>query len=102
MSSRGSEGADVLVVGAGPVGLAMACELRRHGVRCLIVGQEEGPTDHSRALGLQARMLEVVRALGLVEEVLAGRADARPGRPAGGRRIAPVHPDLRGLGTPYP
>lgn len=39
MSSIGNE-IDVLVVGAGPVGLAMSCELLRHGVRCRIIDRQ--------------------------------------------------------------
>jgi 2-polyprenyl-6-methoxyphenol hydroxylase-like FAD-dependent oxidoreductase len=39
----------VLVVGAGPVGLFMAAELNRHGVSCRIVDKNDGPTHASRA-----------------------------------------------------
>jgi 2-polyprenyl-6-methoxyphenol hydroxylase-like FAD-dependent oxidoreductase len=39
----------VLVVGAGPVGLFMAAELNRHGVSCRIVDKNDGPTHDSRA-----------------------------------------------------
>ena len=35
---------DVLVVGAGPTGLALAHELRRHGLRCRVIDQGEGPS----------------------------------------------------------
>jgi 2-polyprenyl-6-methoxyphenol hydroxylase-like FAD-dependent oxidoreductase len=38
---------DVLVVGAGPVGLSLAFELWRHGVSCRIIDQGAGPTDQS-------------------------------------------------------
>ena len=40
----------VLVIGAGPVGLTMACELIRHGVPCRIVDPKSGPTSESRVL----------------------------------------------------
>ena len=36
---------DVLVIGAGPVGLMLASELRRHGVACRVVERAAAPTD---------------------------------------------------------
>lgn len=68
---------DVLVVGAGPVGLAMACELLRHGVRCRIIDQAEAPAQTSRALGIQARTLEVFENMGVIDQVLAAGTKAR-------------------------
>jgi NADPH-dependent 2,4-dienoyl-CoA reductase/sulfur reductase-like enzyme len=43
--------ADVLVVGAGPVGLTLACELARHGVRCRIIDKLVTPLPYCRAIG---------------------------------------------------
>src|SRR4051812_33306835 len=71
MEAHPSEPPEILVVGAGPVGLTMACELARHGVRCRIVDSSPGPTDQSRALGIQARTLEVFEDVGIVDEILA-------------------------------
>jgi 2-polyprenyl-6-methoxyphenol hydroxylase-like FAD-dependent oxidoreductase len=64
---------DVLVVGAGPVGLSMACELRRQGVECVLVDDDDGPTPvrESRALGIQARTLEVFHRLGVADAMVA-------------------------------
>jgi 2-polyprenyl-6-methoxyphenol hydroxylase-like FAD-dependent oxidoreductase len=82
---------NVLVIGAGPVGLAMAIELYRHGVECVLIDNGEGPTplNESRALGIQARTQEVFRQLGVVDQVLA---EGRPMHGAGiyshGKRIA--------------
>ena len=61
---------DVLVVGAGPVGLTAAAELRRHGVRCRIVDTLPAPQHHAKAVGVQPRTLEVWDAMGLVREAL--------------------------------
>lgn len=63
--------AQVLVIGAGPSGLTMAAELARHGISCRIVDKGEGPTPLSKATGMQARTLEVLRDMGVVDEILA-------------------------------
>ena len=58
---------DVLVVGAGPTGLTLACQLVRFGVRVRIIDKQGDRTRESRALAVQARSLEVLQALGLGE-----------------------------------
>src|SRR5262245_51956882 len=58
----------VLVVGAGPVGLFMAAELNRHGVSCRIVDKNDGPTHDSRAASIQARTLEILESVSLADE----------------------------------
>ena len=63
--------ATVLVDGAGPVGLTMACELARHGVACRIFDKEPEASPQSRALAIFPRTLEVFHTLGILEEVLA-------------------------------
>ncbi len=60
----------VLVVGAGPVGLFMAAELNRHGVSCRIVDKNDGPTDETRAATIQARTLEILESVGLADELV--------------------------------
>ncbi|MCX5280342.1 MULTISPECIES: FAD-dependent monooxygenase [unclassified Streptomyces] len=61
---------DVLVVGAGPVGLTAAAELRRHGVDCRIVDRLAAPDPYAKAIGIVPRTLEVWEAMGLVHRVL--------------------------------
>src|SRR5918997_953529 len=61
---------DVLVVGAGPVGLATAVELRRRGIACRIVDKQETFPVTSRANGLQARTLEVFDDMGAARRIL--------------------------------
>jgi 2-polyprenyl-6-methoxyphenol hydroxylase-like FAD-dependent oxidoreductase len=56
----------VLVVGAGPVGLTTACQLARLGVRVRVVEALERPTTESRAVGVHARSLEMLAALGVL------------------------------------
>src|SRR5713101_3463565 len=62
---------EVLVVGAGPVGLALAAELARRGVHPRIVDQSVGPSTTSKAIAIQPRTLEVFRRMGIVDEVIA-------------------------------
>ncbi|HXE14504.1 MAG TPA: FAD-dependent monooxygenase [Bryobacteraceae bacterium] len=60
----------VLVVGAGPVGLTMAAELARHGVRCRIVDRLASPSAYCRAIGVTPRTLEVWDDMGIVREMI--------------------------------
>ncbi|RVU01776.1 monooxygenase [Mucilaginibacter limnophilus] len=61
----------VLIVGAGPSGLMMAAQLLRYGVQPIIIDQRDGPTDHTKALAVQARTMEIYRQMGLVDRVLS-------------------------------
>jgi 2-polyprenyl-6-methoxyphenol hydroxylase-like FAD-dependent oxidoreductase len=68
----------VLVVGAGPVGLFMAAELNRYGVSCRIVDKNDGPTHESRAASIQARTLEILESLSLADEFVQAGTSAMP------------------------
>jgi 2-polyprenyl-6-methoxyphenol hydroxylase-like FAD-dependent oxidoreductase len=61
---------DVLVVGAGPVGLTMAAELARHGASCRIVDQLAVPLPYCRAIGITPRTLEVWDDMGIVQSMI--------------------------------
>ncbi|GMA14566.1 hypothetical protein E5F05_10120 [Deinococcus metallilatus] len=95
---------DVLIAGAGPTGLLLACELQRLGVPVLIVDPKSGPTRESRAIFVQARSLEIYDQLGIGQEAV------REGQPAEGITVWSGHRRLGGfkfgpLGTdrtPYP
>jgi len=65
-----SHDTDVLVVGAGPTGLTLACELLRHGVRCRVIDRLAEPVIHSKAAVVHARTMEIFDAMGVVESVL--------------------------------
>jgi 2-polyprenyl-6-methoxyphenol hydroxylase-like FAD-dependent oxidoreductase len=65
-----SEHCDVLVVGAGPTGLTLAAQLARFGVRCRIIDSSADRAHESRALGIQPRTLEVLRPLGVADELV--------------------------------
>jgi 2-polyprenyl-6-methoxyphenol hydroxylase-like FAD-dependent oxidoreductase len=57
---------DVLIIGAGPVGLLLACELRLWGVRVLVAEQLARPTGLSKALSIQGRGVELLALRGLL------------------------------------
>ena len=62
---------DVLIVGAGPTGLALAVWLARFGVRFRIVDKTADVAAISRALGVHARTLEFYRQLGFADAAIA-------------------------------
>jgi 2-polyprenyl-6-methoxyphenol hydroxylase-like FAD-dependent oxidoreductase len=62
--------ADVLIVGAGPVGLTLAVECRRHGVSFRIIDKAPDHSTHSKALAIWSGTLEHLAAAGLVEDFL--------------------------------
>jgi 6-methylpretetramide 4-monooxygenase / 4-hydroxy-6-methylpretetramide 12a-monooxygenase len=62
---------DVLVVGAGPVGLMAASQLARSGVSVRLIDSAAGPATTSRALGAHARSLEIYDQLGILGDIAA-------------------------------
>ena len=64
--------ADVLIVGAGPTGLMMACQLAIHQVSFRIIDKNESPSKSSGALIVQARSLEIFEQMGIAGEALKG------------------------------
>lgn len=66
-----AESSEPLVVGAGPVGLTMASELARHGVRCRIIDRAPQRAPTSRALAIFPRTLEVFERMGVSGRFLA-------------------------------
>ncbi len=62
---------DIVVVGAGPTGLTLACSLHHLGVPCRLIDQGPGPTVASRALGMFTRSVEVLESFGAAETAIA-------------------------------
>jgi 2-polyprenyl-6-methoxyphenol hydroxylase-like FAD-dependent oxidoreductase len=95
---------DVLIVGAGPTGLALALWLTRQGVGVRIVDKSAGPGETSRAMAVQARTLELYRQLGLAEAVVeAGHQTPALNLWARGERRARLPLNDAGAAlTPYP
>ena len=64
MESRDGTRIPVVVCGAGPVGLAIAIELARHGVRTIVFERHPGTAIHPKARNINTRTMEIVRAWG--------------------------------------
>ena len=80
LPSNGFE-ADVVVVGAGPVGLTLAIALGHRGVRTILLERKEAPEFLPKMERCNARTLEIFRRMGLADKIRAARAFIR----------APVH-----------
>src|SRR5215218_4168756 len=61
---------EVAVVGAGPAALAIASMLAAYGLRTVVLDRAAGSAGHSRAAVVQARTLETLEPLGIVEEAV--------------------------------
>ncbi len=61
---------DVLIVGAGPTGLALATQLIRYGINFILIDQKEGVTELSKALVVHARTLEIYDQIGLAQKAV--------------------------------
>ena len=95
---------DVLIVGAGPTGLALACQLIRYGVDFVVIDKKDTTTPYSKAIGVQARTLEIYEQIGLADKLIdLGAKAERATMFAGGKVRGQV--EFRGLGaglSPYP
>src|SRR3954454_1352900 len=66
----------ILIVGGGPVGLALASDLGTRGASCLLIEQGEGLPDHPRATALNSRSMEFMRRWGIADAVRAAGTPA--------------------------
>ena len=95
---------DVLIVGAGPTGLTLACELLGRGVGCRIIDRAASPATTSRALGLQPRTLELFDRMGIIDRVISTGGPVIDANLYRGDRLLLTlsAAGLRNLDTPYP
>jgi 2-polyprenyl-6-methoxyphenol hydroxylase-like FAD-dependent oxidoreductase len=94
---------DILIVGAGPTGLALAAQLNAFGVKARIIDRQLDPVHESRALVIQPRTLEALRGLGLAETLVERGKDAVQLRLHFGRRVVGLRLFDTGLDdTAYP
>ena len=100
-SEHGCVDSEVLVVGAGPVGLTLANALAHHGVTTTVVDSRDAPREQSRANNLYARPQELLAAVGL-RDLLADGAHRVSNAQfvMGGRSIDVVH--FADATLPYP
>jgi 2-polyprenyl-6-methoxyphenol hydroxylase-like FAD-dependent oxidoreductase len=93
---------EVLIVGAGPVGVMLAAELARLGVNASIVEGRVDPSAGTRAVGLHSAALGLLEESGATERLLAGARRVRTGVAlARGRRLGTVHFDRLDARHPY-
>ena len=71
---------DVLIIGAGPTGLSLACQLVRYGIDFVILDRQEGVTPYSKAIGVHARTLEIYEQMDLAHRAIEQGAIAGKGR----------------------
>ncbi|MEU1955206.1 bifunctional 3-(3-hydroxy-phenyl)propionate/3-hydroxycinnamic acid hydroxylase [Nocardia rhamnosiphila] len=69
-NGSGPELFDVLIVGAGPVGLTIANTLGRYGVHTLLVEERPDLIDYPRGVGIDDESLRTLQSTGLVERIL--------------------------------
>lgn len=77
-TAQGREPVTVLIVGAGPTGLTLACELAQRGVSCRLIEAAPGAQPGSRGKGVQPRSLEIFDDLGVGDRVIAHGRMAMP------------------------
>ena len=95
------EQAEVVVVGAGPTGLTLACTLRKAGVEVLVLDKFAEGAKTSRAIVLHARTLEVLGELDMSRRLIQeGRSVPVFSIRAGNKRLMSI--DFSGLPTAYP
>ncbi len=94
----------VLIVGAGPTGLTLACELARSGVSFRLIEASPGPQPGSRGKGIQPRTLEVFDDLAIVDRVIANGQMSMPIRkiaPDGKVTVSGTEPISKRPDIPY-
>ncbi|MFI7059967.1 FAD-dependent oxidoreductase [Kribbella sp. NPDC050124] len=93
--------ADVVVVGAGPVGLAVAAGLRLHGQSVVVVDKQAEGSNTSRASVIHARTLEMLERIGVTKRLVELGLELQDfAIRDGDRRLVPV--SFRDLPTDYP
>jgi 2-polyprenyl-6-methoxyphenol hydroxylase-like FAD-dependent oxidoreductase len=94
----GEDVVDVVVVGAGPVGLWLAAELRLGGASVTVLEEREFPDPHSKALTIHPRTIEVLDTRGAAGPFLAEALRI----PNGHFAVLPDRLDFSVLDTPFP
>jgi len=95
---------DVVIVGAGPTGLSLACQFVRYGVDFVIFDKNMATTPHSKAIGVQARTLEIYEQIGLADKLIEQGAIAEKARMVVGGKVRgeAVFSEMGKGMSPYP
>ena len=62
---------EVLIVGAGPVGLTLSIDLGKRGIRCILIEKNDAPLGYPKMERCNPRTMEIFRRLGLADTVRA-------------------------------
>ncbi len=93
---------DVLIVGAGPVGLTMALACQKQGLGFRLIDRLEKPSGLSKALALWSSALEMLDGLGVVGQFLGSGVSAKGVRISHGKKALAEIPAGFGVDSPYP
>ena len=95
---------DILIVGAGPTGLMLACQLAIHNISFRIIDKTEDHTTQSRALVIQARSVEILDQMGIADKAIQqGKIAKAIGAFFNGRKVLRVTVNNMGEGlTKFP
>jgi len=93
---------DVLIVGAGPVGLTLANYLGLHGVRATVIERRDDLIDYPRGVGIDDESLRAFQAIGLIDRVLPHTTPNQVMRFVNGkgRVLAEIAPTDQAFGWP--
>src|SRR6266498_4732484 len=99
-----SSNTDILIVGAGPTGLMMACQLALNKIPFRIIDKNEDHTTQSRALVIQARSVEILDQMGIAEKAIQyGKIAKAIGAFFNGKRVLRITVNNMGKGlTEFP
>lgn len=87
----GATRVQVAIIGAGPVGLAAAADLTRHGVQCVVLDRVNTLSDGSRAICWAKRSLEICDRLGIAHTMLDKGITWNVGRVYCGSEVEPLY-----------
>lgn len=94
---------DVLIVGAGPTGLTLACLLAARGISFMLIDKNAEPSNASKASNIMPRTLEVFAAMGILPDILAqGRHVEKTSFFNDTQPVVSYHYKYLASHTPYP